>query len=71
MNEFTNSYESLKGSIFRTLIYTVGHVIIATLVVTFVADVSIIVAITDATIEPIINGFWFFTLDRLWNAKGK
>ena len=70
MNEFTNSYESLKGSLLRTLVYSIGHVIIAVTVLKLVADVTITEALTDATIEPMVNAVWFFILDRLWNTKG-
>jgi len=26
-------------------------------------------AITDAIVEPILNGVWYFVLDRLWISK--
>lgn len=69
MSEFLGSYQSLKGSFLRTLIYTIGHVIIAVTVLKMVADVTITEALTDATIEPLVNAMWFFVLDRLWNTK--
>ena len=71
MNEFNNSYNALKGSLLRTLIYTIGHVIISIIVVKTVTNATIIEALMDSTIEPLINSIWFFILDRLWTAKGK
>ena len=71
MNEFTESYEALKGSLLRTLVYTIGHVLISVMVVKTVTDASITEALMDSTIEPAINAVWFFVLDRLWTAKGK
>lgn len=69
MNEFLGSYKALKGSFFRTLVYTVGHILIAVTVLKLVADVTITEALMDSTIEPAINAVWFFVLDRLWNTK--
>ena len=69
MNEFLDSYKSLKGSFFRTLVYTFGHILISVIVVKTVTDASITEALMDSTIEPAINAVWFFILDRLWNNK--
>lgn len=66
MNEFTNSYQSLKGSLFRTILYTVGHIIIAMLVVSIVTGASMLQAGSVALIEPSINAVWFFILDRIF-----
>ena len=69
MNEFLGSYKALKGSLLRTFIYTIGHILIAITVLKLVADVTITEALTSATIEPMVNAVWFFILDRLWIAK--
>ena len=43
-------YSNNKGSIVRTIIYTIGHFIIAISVLMLVADVSFGVALTDAIV---------------------
>ena len=69
MSEFTQSYKSLRGSILRTLVYTIGHICIAMVIVRIMTDASLFEAGAVALIEPTINGLWFFILDRLWNMK--
>ncbi len=64
-------YENNKGSILRTIIYTIGHFAIAITVLMLVADVSFIVALTDAIVEPLANSIWYFILDKIWIAKYK
>ncbi len=69
MTELTESYKSLKGSILRTVIYTIGHFLIAAACVMFFTGAPFIVAITNAIVEPILNAVWFFILDYLWTKK--
>ena len=64
-------YDSNKGSLFRTLIYTIGHFIIAITVLMVIADVSFMIALTDAIVEPLANAVWYFILDKVWTAKYK
>ena len=64
-------YTNNKGSILRTIIYTIGHFAIAITVLMFVADVSFIIALTDAIVEPIANSIWYFILDKWWASKSK
>ncbi len=79
MTEFTQGifsasksiYENNKGSILRTVIYTIGHFIIAISVLMIVADVSFMIALTDAIVEPLANSIWYFVLDKIWTAKYK
>ena len=66
-----NVYISNKGSLLRTLIYTIGHFIIAITVLMLVADVSFKIALTDAIVEPIANSIWYFILDKWWTSKSK
>ena len=66
-----NIYQNNKGSILRTIIYTIGHFIIAISVLMLVADVSFMIALTDATVEPIANSIWYFILDKWWTSKSK
>ena len=62
-------YENNKGSLARTLVYTIGHFAIAITVLMLVADVSFAVALTDAIVEPIANSIWYFILDKWWASK--
>ena len=64
-------YSNNKGSILRTIIYTIGHFAIAITVLMFVADVSFMIALTDAIVEPIANSIWYFILDKWWASKSK
>ena len=64
-------YQNNKGSILRTIIYTIGHFIIAISVLMLVADVSFMIALTDAIVEPIANSIWYFALDKWWASKSK
>ena len=64
-------YKNNKGSILRTIIYTIGHFAIAIIVLMSIADVSFAVALTDAIVEPLANAVWYFMLDKLWASKVK
>ena len=64
-------YLNNRGSILRTIIYTIGHFAIAITVLMFVADVSFMIALTDAIVEPIANSIWYFILDKWWASKSK
>ena len=66
-----NVYSNNKGSILRTIIYTIGHFAIAITVLMMVADVSFMIALTDAIVEPLANSVWYFVLDKVWTAKYK
>ncbi len=62
-------YQSNKGSILRTIIYTIGHFAIAITVLMLVAEVSFSIALTDAIVEPIANAVWYFILDKWWASR--
>ena len=59
----------IKTSLGRALIYTCGHIIIAMSVVSILTGASLFEAGLVALIEPTINGFWYYVLDKLWNTK--
>ena len=77
MTEFTHGiltasksiYTNNKGSILRTIIYTIGHFAIAITVLMIIADVSFKIALTDAIVEPLANTVWYFLLDKFWASK--
>ena len=64
-------YKNNKGSILRTVVYTIGHFAIAIIVLMSIADVSFGVALTDAIVEPLANAVWYFMLDKFWASKVK
>ena len=64
-------YKNNRGSILRTIIYTVGHFLIAITVLMLIADVSFMIALTDAIVEPLANAVWYFLLDKFWASKIK
>ena len=77
MTEFTHGiltasksiYQNNKGSILRTIIYTIGHFAIAITVLMLISDVPFSVALTDAIVEPLANTVWYFLLDKFWASK--
>ena len=77
MTEFTtgiyevvkNIYKQNRGSILRTVVYTIGHFAIAIIVLKSVADVTLSEAMTDAIVEPLANAVWYFMLDKFWASK--
>ena len=64
-------YTNNSGSILRTIVYTIGHFAIAITVLMLVADVSFMIALTDAIVEPIANSIWYFVLDKWWASRSK
>ena len=68
MTEFTNGiFKTIAGtSAGRALVYTLGHIIIAMSVVTIITGASLWEAGAVALIEPTINGFWYYLLDKMW-----
>tara|TARA_B100002019_G_C20694326_1_gene322611 strand:+ start:109 stop:357 length:249 start_codon:yes stop_codon:yes gene_type:complete len=68
-NAAKNIYSNNRGSILRTVVYTIGHFAIAITVLMLIADVSFMVALTDAIVEPLANAVWYFLLDKFWASK--
>ena len=75
MTEFKKGiFNVIAGtSVGRALVYTCGHVIIAMTVVFILTGASLFEAGLVAMVEPTINGFWYYILDKLWtnNFKSK
>ena len=68
-NSAKTVYSNNRGSILRTIVYTIGHFAIAITVLMLIADVPFMVALTDAIVEPIANAVWYFLLDKFWASK--
>jgi uncharacterized membrane protein len=64
-------YRNNKGSILRTIVYTLGHFAIAITVLMIIANVPFYIALTDAIVEPLANAIWYFILDKWWASRSK
>ena len=64
-------YKDNRGSILRTIIYTIGHFLIAAGTILALSDVPVIIAMTDAILEPLLNSVWYFILDKWWASKSQ
>tara|TARA_R100000008_G_C3558955_1_gene154904 strand:+ start:630 stop:869 length:240 start_codon:yes stop_codon:yes gene_type:complete len=72
MTEFTHGIQGairklISGSsIGLALIYTLGHIVIAMVVVSVMTGASLWEAGVVALVEPSINGVWFFVLHKTY-----
>lgn len=72
MKYLTNVYNRNKGSLLRTIIFTIGHFIIAAAILKILdPGIEMWVAITDAIVEPLVNSVWYYILDKWWTSKGE
>ena len=62
-------FKNQLSDIFLTVIYTIGHIIIATLCAAVIFGASVNLAALDAFVEPIINAFWFYFLHKIWKKS--
>ena len=62
-------YKNNRGSILRTIVYTIGHFLIAAGTILALSDLTVIIAMTDAIVEPLLNSIWYFVLDKWWASK--
>ena len=62
-------FENNSGTLWRTIVYTLGHFIIAAVCVWYFTGAQFLMAVTDAIVEPLINGAWYFVLDKFWASK--
>ncbi|MCI5053501.1 MAG: DUF2061 domain-containing protein [Pelagibacteraceae bacterium] len=75
MTEFRKGiFQTLKdqmvGTSFgRAIIYTIGHIVIAMTCNNLITGAELKLAALDALIEPLINGVWYFLLDKLWTKN--
>ena len=74
MSEFTKGIFNLlkDSSLSLAIIYTLGHICIAMIVVSVVTGSSFWESGLVALIEPAINGVWFYSLHKIYTfLKGK
>ena len=69
LSKIKSVYKHQSDSLIRTIIYTIGHFFIAASCVMYFTGANLYLALTDAIIEPILNGFWYYLLDRFWTSK--
>ena len=73
ITEFTHSFKRVikdnSGTILRTIVYTIGHFMIAITCLMLIADVPLHLAVTDAIVEPLANSVWYFILDKWWASR--
>ena len=55
----------LESSIILTIVYSIGHIIIAMSCNIIINDVTFYGALTDGIIEPLINAVWFYIIHKL------
>jgi len=61
--------ELQHSSVARAVMYTLGHIIIASLCNIFITGADVHLATADAIIEPLINGVWYYVLDATWSRS--
>ena len=61
----------MSDSLLLTIIYTIGHFIIAVLCVKFITGASLELATIDALVEPAINAIWLYVLHRIYSKYYK
>ena len=76
MTEFTqgmsNTFKRLmKTSLGLAILYTLGHICIAMIVVSTVTGASFWESGIVALVEPAINGVWFYTLHKIYKVVTK
>ena len=59
-------FKEKLSDILLTVIYTIGHIVVATLCAAVIFSAPLNLAAVDAFIEPIINAFWFYLLHKIW-----
>tara|TARA_B000000532_G_scaffold242379_1_gene236279 strand:- start:896 stop:1126 length:231 start_codon:yes stop_codon:yes gene_type:complete len=58
--------DRMDESLLLAIIFFVGHIIIAMVVVSAITGASIWEAGLVALVEPAVNSVWFFVLHKLW-----
>ena len=64
------AHKKLKTSTLA-VIYTIGHFTIATSWSFLLLGFALDKALVDAIVEPLLNGFWFYSLVYIWNTQPK
>ena len=76
---FINKIEQSKSTIINVsqvgillaFLYTIGHILIAMTCNRLLTGAPLNLAVIDAFIEPLVNGFWFYLLFEVFNKYKK
>jgi uncharacterized membrane protein len=77
MTEFDSGFfnaikkQLIGSSIARAIVYTIGHILIAASCNVIITGSSFEMAAVDAIVEPLINGVWYYFLDKFWASRIK
>ena len=63
--------DRMDESLLLAIIFFIGHILIAMIVVSAITGASIWEAGLVALIEPAVNSVWFFVLHKLWKKFNK
>ncbi len=64
-----NSLIHSLNSFGLSIVYTLGHILIAWACATIIFNANFLMASVDAICEPIVNGVWFFLLHKYAHSK--
>ncbi len=65
-----NTIKTKMGdSLLLTLLYTIGHFMIAVACVYFITGAPLELATIDAIVEPLLNAIWLYTLHKVYFRK--
>ena len=59
--------KNINVGIYLAVIYTIGHILIAMTCNRLLTGAPLNLAVIDAFIEPIVNGFWFYLIFEVFN----
>ena len=59
----------IGSSMARAVVYTFGHIIIAATCNVLITGSPLELAAVDTIVEPLINGVWYYLLDKFWASK--
>ena len=71
MIDLKKIYKNNRGTIHRTIVYTIVDFLIAAGTILVLSDVPVLIAMTDAVVEPLLNSIWYFVLDKWWASKSQ
>ena len=63
--------DRMDESLLLAIIFFVGHIIIAMVVVSAITGASIWEAGLVALVEPAVNSVWFYVLHKLWTKYAR
>lgn len=66
--KYAMSTINLSASALRTLIFTAGHFFIDFFTIMMITGSTVEAAAQASIVAPILNGVWYFLLDRTWTV---